>query len=58
MEARGVVPGRGQGRGQRNAAVLPFGIVYFVYGIIASMAVGLACTPFAKKIALDDLERR
>lgn len=42
----------------RNAAVLAFAIVYFVYGVLASMVVGLACTPFAKKLALDDLERR
>jgi len=35
----------------RTAAVLAFGVVYFVYGVVASMVVGLACTPFAKRIA-------
>lgn len=37
---------------QRSACVLSFAIVYFVYGVIASVLVGLACTPFAKKLGL------
>lgn len=37
---------------QRNAAVLAFAIVYFVYGVLASLAVGLACTPFAKRFGV------
>lgn len=35
----------------RSATVLGFGVVYFVYGLLATLAVGLACTPFAKRIA-------
>lgn len=35
---------------ERAAAVLAFAIVYFVYGVLAALAVGLACTPFAKRL--------
>ena len=38
---------------ERQATVLAFGIVYFVYGIIASVLVGLVCMPFAKRISTD-----
>lgn len=34
---------------ERNAHVLAFAIVHFVYGVLASLAVGLACLPFAKR---------
>lgn len=37
---------------QRSACVLSFAIVYFVYGVVTSVLVGLACTPFAKKLGL------
>jgi hypothetical protein len=33
----------------RAATVFAFAIVHFVYGVLASLAVGLACMPFAKK---------
>jgi hypothetical protein len=33
----------------RAAAVLAFAIVHFVYGIVAALLVGLACTPFARR---------
>ncbi len=33
----------------RQAFVLAFAIVHFVYGVLASLAVGLACLPFAKR---------
>lgn len=36
----------------QKAHVLAFAIVYFVYGVVASLLVGLACTPFAKKLGL------
>lgn len=35
----------------RAATVLAFSIVHFVYGVVASLAVGLACLPFARKTA-------
>jgi hypothetical protein len=35
----------------RAATVLAFSIVHFVYGVAASLAVGLACIPFARKTA-------
>jgi uncharacterized membrane protein YbhN (UPF0104 family) len=34
---------------ERTAAVLAFAIVHFVYGVLASLAVGFACLPFAKR---------
>lgn len=34
----------------RSANVLAFAIVYFVYGVLASLLVGLASMPFAKKL--------
>lgn len=34
---------------ERNAHVLAFAIVHFVFGLLASLAVGLACLPFAKR---------
>lgn len=37
---------------ERSANLLGFAIVYFVYGVLASVAVGLICTPFAKKLGL------
>lgn len=37
---------------QRSANVLAFAIVYFVYSVVSSLLVGLACTPFAKKLGL------
>lgn len=42
----------GSSADQRSASVLSFAIVYFVYGVIASVLVGFACTPFAKKLGL------
>ncbi len=33
----------------RTAAVLAFAIVYFVYGVLAALVVGLACTPLARR---------
>ena len=36
----------------RDAHVLAFAIVYFVYGVLASLLVGLACTPFARKMGV------
>jgi hypothetical protein len=36
----------------RQAAVLAFAVVYFVYSVVAALVVGLACTPFAKKYGL------
>jgi uncharacterized membrane protein YbhN (UPF0104 family) len=33
----------------RAAAVLAFAIVHFVYGVLASVVIGLACTPFARR---------
>ena len=36
----------------QKAHVLAFAIVYFVYGIIALLILGLASTPFAKKLGL------
>lgn len=33
----------------RAATVLAFAIVHFVYGVFGSLAVGLACLPFARK---------
>jgi hypothetical protein len=32
--------------------VLAFAVVYLVYSIVAALAIGLACTPFAKKLGL------
>jgi hypothetical protein len=37
---------------EQKAHVLAFAIVYFVYGVVASLVVGLACTPFAKRMGL------
>jgi hypothetical protein len=34
----------------RGAEVLAFAVVHFVYGILASLAVGLACTPLARRV--------
>jgi hypothetical protein len=36
---------------ERTAAVLAFAIVHFVYGVLASSAVGLVCAPFARRIS-------
>jgi hypothetical protein len=36
----------------RQAAVLAFAVVYFVYGVASSLAVGLACTPFARRLGM------
>lgn len=33
----------------RDALVFAFAIVHFVYGVLASLIVGLACTPFARR---------
>ncbi len=33
----------------RTANILAFAIVHFVYGVLASLAVGLACMPFARR---------
>lgn len=38
---------------QRAAAMLAFAVVHFVYGVLASAAVGLVCAPFARRIARD-----
>ena len=35
----------------RAAAVLAFAIVHFVYGVLASLVVGLVCTPLARHTA-------
>lgn len=37
---------------ERGAHVFAFAIVYFVYGVVASLVVGLACTPFAKRFGV------
>jgi hypothetical protein len=37
---------------ERHAHVLAFAVVYLVYSIVAALAIGLACTPFAKKLGL------
>jgi hypothetical protein len=37
---------------EQKAHVLAFAVVYFVYGVVASLVVGLACTPFAKRMGL------
>ena len=42
---------------ERAATVLAFGIVYFVYGVLASLALGLVCAPFAKRISDADAVR-
>jgi hypothetical protein len=34
----------------RAATVLAFAVVHFVYGVLVSLLVGLACTPFARRI--------
>jgi hypothetical protein len=34
---------------ERSAHVLAFAIVHFAYGLLASLGVGLACLPFAKR---------
>lgn len=34
---------------ERNAHVLAFAIVHFAFGVLASLAVGLVCLPFAKR---------
>jgi hypothetical protein len=34
----------------RQAVVLAFAVVYFVYGVVSSLVVGLACTPFARRL--------
>lgn len=43
---------QGASADDRGAQVLAFGVVYFVYGVLASVLVGLACTPFAKRLGL------
>jgi hypothetical protein len=35
---------------QRGAVVLAFAVIYFVYGVLSSLAVGLVCAPFARRI--------
>jgi hypothetical protein len=35
---------------ERTASVLAFAVVHFAYGVAASLAVGLACLPFARRI--------
>jgi hypothetical protein len=37
---------------EQHAHMLAFAVVYFVYGIVATLVVGFACTPFAKKMGL------
>lgn len=37
---------------ERQAVVLAFAVVYFVYGVASSAIVGLVCTPFAKKLGV------
>lgn len=37
---------------ERQAHVLAFAIVYLVYSIVAALAIGLACTPSAKRLGL------
>lgn len=37
---------------ERRAHVLAFAVVYFVYSVVSALIVGLACTPFAKKLGL------
>ncbi len=34
----------------REAAVLAFSIVHFVYGVLSQLAVGVVCIPFARKL--------
>lgn len=36
---------------ERGATVLTFAIVHFVYGVLAAMAAGLICAPFARRDA-------
>ncbi|HSN25582.1 MAG TPA: hypothetical protein VLT45_04830 [Kofleriaceae bacterium] len=36
----------------RQAHVLAFAIVYLVYSIVSALVIGLACTPFAKRLGL------
>ena len=36
----------------QKAHILAFAIVYFVYGVVSLLAIGLAITPFAKKLGL------
>lgn len=43
---------------ERSAAVLAFAIVHFVYGVLASMAVGLTCTMLARRAASDQTPAR
>jgi hypothetical protein len=35
---------------ERESAVLAFALVHFVYGIAASLVVGFACAPFARRV--------
>ncbi|HEX4454615.1 MAG TPA: hypothetical protein VH143_27330 [Kofleriaceae bacterium] len=37
----------------REAAVLAFSIVHFVYGVLSQLAVGVACIPFARRLTAD-----
>jgi len=37
---------------ERQANVLAFAVVYFVYCVLASAIVGIVCTPFAKKLGV------
>lgn len=37
---------------EQHAHVLAFAIVYFVYGVLGLLMLGLACTPFARKLGL------
>jgi uncharacterized membrane protein YbhN (UPF0104 family) len=34
---------------ERGANLLAFAIVHFVYGVLAAMAIGLVCAPFARR---------
>ena len=38
---------------EREAAVLAFSIVHFVYGVLSQLAVGITCIPFARKLTRD-----
>jgi hypothetical protein len=42
--------------GDREAVVVAFGVVHFVYGVLASLVVGVACAPFARRVRADRFE--
>jgi uncharacterized membrane protein YbhN (UPF0104 family) len=42
--------GAGASADERGASVLAFAILHFGYGVIAWLAVGLACVPFARRV--------